>query len=93
MLTIPIQALAVRSQKELEEAEQDVSGKRDSGRFEAMPRSAGQKQICREFSWCAREAVFVPVQTGITGVTDIEVTSGLQEGDQLLPAATKHCGR
>ena len=36
-----------------------------------------------------KRAVFVPVQTGITGVTDIEVTSGLQEGDQISSAATK----
>ena len=27
------------------------------------------------------KAQFVPVQTGITGVTDIEITGGLQEGD------------
>ncbi|MHB8301640.1 MAG: efflux RND transporter periplasmic adaptor subunit [Acidobacteriaceae bacterium] len=29
-------------------------------------------------------AVFVPVQTGITGTSDIEVTSGLQPGDEIV---------
>ena len=29
-------------------------------------------------------AVFVPVSTGITGATDIEVTSGLQEGQEIV---------
>jgi HlyD family secretion protein len=29
-------------------------------------------------------AVFVPVQTGITGTADIEVTSGLKSGDQII---------
>ena len=27
---------------------------------------------------------FVPVNTGITGATDIEVTSGLKEGDEIV---------
>ncbi len=29
-------------------------------------------------------AVFVPVTTGITGATDIEITSGLQPGDEIV---------
>jgi len=29
-------------------------------------------------------AVFVPVNTGITGATDIEITSGLQPGDEIV---------
>lgn len=29
-------------------------------------------------------AVFVPVQTGITGASDIEVTSGVEPGDQIV---------
>jgi HlyD family secretion protein len=36
-----------------------------------------------------KQVVFVPVQTGITGVTDIEVTSGLQEGDQIVVGSYK----
>jgi HlyD family secretion protein len=31
----------------------------------------------------------VPVQTGITGVTDIEVTNGLQEGDTIVTGSFK----
>jgi HlyD family secretion protein len=30
------------------------------------------------------ESQFVPVTTGITGTTDIEVTSGLQAGDEIV---------
>jgi HlyD family secretion protein len=30
------------------------------------------------------KAIFVPVTTGITGATDIEVTSGLQPGDEIV---------
>ena len=36
-----------------------------------------------------KKAVFVPVQTGISGVTDIEVLSGLQAGDQIVTGSYK----
>ena len=60
--------------------------RRDSGGVEAdCIADAQQKVMFRAFSWsAASKAEFVPVQTGITGVTDIEVTSGLQEGDQIV---------
>lgn len=29
-------------------------------------------------------AVFVPVKTGITGASDIEVTSGVKPGDEII---------
>ena len=36
-----------------------------------------------------RKAVFVPVETGVTGTTDIEVTSGLQQGDEIVTGSYK----
>jgi HlyD family secretion protein len=36
-----------------------------------------------------KRAQFVPVATGITGITDIEITSGLQEGDQIITGSYK----
>jgi HlyD family secretion protein len=35
------------------------------------------------------KAEFVPVQTGITGVTDIEITGGLHEGDVIVTGSYK----
>ena len=35
------------------------------------------------------EAEFVPVETGITGTTDIEVTKGLQPGDEIVTGSYK----
>jgi HlyD family secretion protein len=32
---------------------------------------------------------FVRVQTGVTGVTDIEITSGLKEGDTVVTGSYK----
>ena len=36
-----------------------------------------------------KRAQFVAVITGITGVTDIEVLNGLQEGDQIITGSYK----
>ncbi|MGC1201743.1 MAG: hypothetical protein WA879_09345, partial [Candidatus Acidiferrales bacterium] len=35
------------------------------------------------------KAQFIPVSTGISGVTDIEVTSGLKEGDTIVTGTYK----
>ena len=36
-----------------------------------------------------KKAEFVPVQTGITGTTDIEVLGGLKEGDEIVTGSYK----
>jgi HlyD family secretion protein len=87
VLTVPIQALAVRSQRAIDEA------RLGSGNvtLAASSDSAGsaKEDIQGVFVVRDKRAVFVPVQTGITGITDIEVTSGLQEGDQIITGSYK----
>jgi HlyD family secretion protein len=86
-LTIPIQALAVRSQADLDEA------KRPKGNVTlaaSKPASNAEKtDIQGVFVIRGNKAEFVPVQTGITGITDIEVTSGVKEGDQIVTGSYK----
>jgi HlyD family secretion protein len=36
-----------------------------------------------------RRAVFVPVETGISGTTDIEVLKGLHAGDEIVTGSYK----
>ncbi|MGA9567769.1 MAG: secretion protein HlyD, partial [Candidatus Korobacteraceae bacterium] len=36
-----------------------------------------------------KDAVFVPVTTGISGTTDIEVMNGLKEGDEIVTGSYK----
>jgi HlyD family secretion protein len=36
-----------------------------------------------------KKADFVPVETGISGTTDIEITKGLQEGDEVITGSYK----
>lgn len=88
VLTIPIQALAVRSQKDLDEAREGKSG--GVTLAASRPAAGGQKDdVTGVFVVRGKNAEFVPVQTGITGVTEIEVTSGLREGDELVIGSYK----
>jgi HlyD family secretion protein len=36
-----------------------------------------------------KKAIFRPVETGISGVTDIEITKGLQPGDEIVTGSYK----
>ena len=94
ILTIPIQALAMRSRKELQQAESQGKKSESSVTLAASkPDTSGadpaKDEIQGVFVIRSGKAVFVPVQTGITGVTDIEVTSGLREGDEIVTGSYK----
>ena len=86
-LTIPIQALTVRQHGELEAPKDGRSS------VEAAPAARDQSKAKEEiqgvFVIRERKAVFVPVNTGITGTTDIEVLQGLQEGDEIVTGSYK----
>jgi HlyD family secretion protein len=99
VLTIPIQALAERTTKDLDEAAKEsgqnsvtlAAGRPAPG---AVPDGASSSvdknpEIQGVFVVRNKHAQFVPVATGITGVTDIEVVSGLQEGDQIVTGSYK----
>src|ERR1700724_795929 len=92
VLAIPIQALAVRTRKDLEEAAK--SAKKESGVTLAAPPPAApgdpkKDEIQGVFVVNGKKAIFRPVETGITGVTDIEVTKGLQIGDEIVVGSYK----
>jgi HlyD family secretion protein len=87
VLSIPIQALAERSQKELDDAKNGAQT--DVTLAASNNDSSEKKDIQGVFVIRAGKAVFVPVETGISGVTDIEVTSGLQEGDTIVTGSYK----
>jgi HlyD family secretion protein len=36
-----------------------------------------------------KKAIFRPVETGISGVTDIEITKGIQDGDEIVVGSYK----
>jgi HlyD family secretion protein len=89
VLAIPIQALAVRTRKDLEEAAKNAKNGTGSGVTLAAPPPAAsgdpkKDEIQGVFVVNGKKAIFRPVETGITGVTDIEITKGLQQGDEIV---------
>ena len=90
-LSIPIQALTLRTKDQIdaqnnppgsvhaaEPAAKDVAskGKRDD-------------EVQGVFVIRNKKAMFIPVATGITGTTDIEVLDGLKEGDEVITGSYK----
>lgn len=84
IVTIPIQALAERTQEELDEAKNSQTGNVALAAANDTANTANQREIQGVFVIRGGKALFVPVQTGITGTTDIEVTSGIQPGDVIV---------
>ena len=94
VIAIPIQALAVRTRKDLEEASKNAKGQSNSGVTLAAPPPAApgdpkKDEVQGVFVVNGKKAFFRPVETGITGVTDIEVTKGLQVGDEIVVGSYK----
>jgi HlyD family secretion protein len=91
VLTVPIQALAIRSQRDLDEAAKGPNGNVTlaAPKPATVGDAAPKTDIQGVFVIRGKKAEFVPVQTGITGVTDIEVTSGLKDGDEIVTGSYK----
>src|SRR5438105_11901590 len=93
VIAIPIQALAVRSRKDLEEAKKNAKGNGGSVTLAApLPAPGGdpkKEEIQGVFIVNGKKALFHPVKTGISGVTDIEITEGLQPGDEIVVGSYK----
>lgn len=85
VLSIPIQALTVRTRRDLE-----PKTKGSSLVQAATPDDPKAKEeLTGVFVIRNKKAEFVAVQTGITGTTDIEVTSGLKQGDEIVTGSYK----
>jgi HlyD family secretion protein len=93
VLSIPIKALAVRTRKDLEDAAKDKKGTGSSVTLAAPPPSAPgdpkKDEIQGVFVVNGKKAFFRPVETGISGVTEIEITKGLQKGDEIVVGSYK----
>ncbi|HXZ80435.1 MAG TPA: efflux RND transporter periplasmic adaptor subunit [Terriglobales bacterium] len=91
ILTVPIQALTVRQRADLQDKDKDK--KSDKSVQAASPASLDPAKAKEElqgiFVVRNKKAQFVPVNTGISGVTDIEVLSGLAEGDEIVTGSYK----
>lgn len=88
VLSIPLQALTVRTKADLEE--------KKPGSVQAAsptPKKDAKDEIQGVFVLTGkgdqRKAEFKKVETGITGTTDVEVVSGVNEGDEIITGSYK----
>jgi HlyD family secretion protein len=97
VVTIPIQSLVIRTQKDLEEAAKESGHDSSSITLAASRPVPGDAEIGSSLSSSAKnpeiqgvfvikdgKAEFVPVTTGIMGSTDIEVVNGLTADSQII---------
>jgi HlyD family secretion protein len=92
VLSIPIQALTIRTSSELAASNKTAA----KGTTPApAPQTASKKDeevqgvFKMEKAGRGWKVKFVPVKTGITGSTDIQVTEGLTEKDQIVTGSYK----
>jgi HlyD family secretion protein len=88
-LTIPIQALTIRQKGDLEPKPKTSGAAQAAARPDPAQEKARKEEIQGTFVIAGGKAVFRKVETGITGATDIEVLSGLKEGDQIITGSYK----
>jgi HlyD family secretion protein len=84
-VTIPIQALTVRQKGDLEPKKTGSSGGALAAtKLDPVAEKARKEELQGVFVVANGKATFRKVETGITGSTDIEVLTGLNEGDQII---------
>jgi HlyD family secretion protein len=87
-VVIPIQALTIRTERELEEAK-NTNGKalaatKPMSQLSPQEQERLKKEIQGAFVIRDGKALFVPVDTGIMGETNVEVLKGLKQGDEIV---------
>lgn len=89
-VAIPIQALTIRQRGDLEQKKgKDKSTVQAAGPDAPEKAAAAKEELQGVFVLKNGKAEFVPVETGITGTTDIEVTKGLNAGDTIVTGSYK----
>ncbi|HTR23761.1 MAG TPA: efflux RND transporter periplasmic adaptor subunit [Terriglobales bacterium] len=87
VVSIPIQALTVRNQADL--VPKDAKGEVHAASAAPLDAAKAKAEIQGVFVIRNKKAEFVPVETGISGTTDIEVTKGIKEGDEVITGSYK----
>src|SRR5271165_3436009 len=90
-LAVPIQALTLRSKEQVEQQNNAPGSVHAAAPAAKDVASKAKKNDDMQGVFVVRnkKALFVPVTTGITGTTDIEVLDGLKEGDEVITGSYK----
>jgi HlyD family secretion protein len=90
-LSIPIQALTLRSKEQID-AQNNPPGSVHAAApavKEVASKNKKEDDVQGVFVIRSKKAIFVPVSTGITGTTDMEVLDGVKEGDEVITGSYK----
>jgi HlyD family secretion protein len=90
-LSIPIQALTLRTKDQID-AQNNPPGSVHAAEpttKDVASKSKKDDEVQGVFVIRNKKAMFIPVATGITGTTDIEVLDGLKEGDGVITGSYK----
>jgi len=83
-LAIPIQALTIRQKGDLEVKPKTGAGALAATKPDPAAEKARKEEVQGVFVVAGGKAEFRKVETGITGATDIEILTGLKEGDEIV---------
>jgi HlyD family secretion protein len=83
-VTIPIQALTIRQKGDLEVKPKTPGATVTPVKLSPAEEKTRKEEVQGVFVIAGGKAEFRKVETGITGSTDIEVLSGLKEGDEIV---------
>jgi len=91
VLAIPIQALTLRTKTQIDQQNNPPGSVHAAAPAakEVASKSKKDDSIQGVFVIRSKKALFMPVTTGITGTTDIEVLDGLKEGDEVITGSYK----
>lgn len=89
-VTVPIQALTIRTRRELEEPPKDAKGKTSAAASPSRKELEKEKEELQGvFLVKKRRAVFAALQVGIMSSTDAEVLGGVKPGDEIVTGSYK----
>jgi HlyD family secretion protein len=90
-LALPIQALTLRTKDQYEQQNNAPGSVHAAAPVapDAASKSKKGDDVQGVFVIRNKKAIFVPVTTGVTGTTDVEVIDGLKEGDEVITGSYK----
>jgi HlyD family secretion protein len=89
VLAVPIQALTVRTKEDLETKGNGETVQAAAPAGDASKSNRSKDELQGVFVLRNKKVEFVQVDTGVAGTSDIEITKGLKEGDEIVTGSYK----
>jgi HlyD family secretion protein len=89
-LSVPIQALTLRTKEQMDQQNNPPGSVHAAApATDVASKNKKKDEVQGVFVIRDKKALFVPITTGITGTSDIEVLNGLKEGDEVITGSYK----